>query len=202
MLRFNFSVFLFKPQGLYEVKSMMHDEHIINLCHKGEYELAFNGIVQAYSERLYWHVRRIICSHEETDDLMQDIFIKIWSALPSFRGDSQLYTWLYRIATNETLNRLKKLQREYALSLEAAGNILAARIDEDPYFNGDALQRELHKAIQKLPDKQRLVFTMRYFDEMKYEDIAEITDTSVGALKASYHHAYNKIKEALENTDF
>ena len=179
----------------------MQDGHIINLCQRGEYELAFNGIVQAYSERLYWHVRRIICSHEETDDLMQDIFIKIWSALPSFRGDSQLYTWLYRIATNETLNRLKKLQREYALSLEAAGNILAARIDEDPYFNGDALQRELHKAIQRLPEKQRLVFAMRYFDEMKYEDIAEITGTSVGALKASYHHAYNKIKESLENAD-
>ena len=183
------------------VKSMMQDEHIINLCHKGEYELAFNSIVQVYAERLYWHVRRIICSHEDTDDLMQDIFIKIWSALPSFRGDSQLYTWLYRIATNEALNRLKKLQREYALSLDAVGNILAARIDEDPYFNGDALQRELHKAIQRLPDKQRLVFNMRYFDEMKYEDIAEITETSVGALKASYHHAYNKIKEALENTD-
>ena len=132
---------------------------------------------------------------------MQDIFIKIWSALPSFRGDSQLYTWLYRIATNEALNRLKKFQREFALSLDAVGEALAARIDEDPYFNGDALQRELHKAIQRLPEKQRLVFVMRYFDEMKYEDIAEITGTSVGALKASYHHAYNKIKESLENAD-
>jgi RNA polymerase sigma-70 factor (ECF subfamily) len=130
------------------------------------------------------------------------VFIKIWSALPSFRGDSQLYTWLYRIATNETLNRLKKLRREYAFSLESVSHVLATRIDEDPYFSGNALQRELHKAIQKLPEKQRLVFTMRYFDEMKYEDIAEITGTSVGALKASYHHAYNKIKETLENTDF
>jgi RNA polymerase sigma-70 factor (ECF subfamily) len=184
------------------VKIKMHDVHIINLCRKGEYELAFNGIVQAYSERLYWHVRRFICSHEDTDDLLQDIFIKIWSALPGFRGDSQLYTWIYRIATNETLNRLKKLRREYALSLDSAGSFLANRIDEDPYFNGNALQRELHKAIQKLPEKQRLVFTMRYLDEMKYEDIAEITGTSVGALKASYHHAYNKIKETLENTDF
>ena len=180
---------------------MMHDGHIINLCHKGEYELAFNGIVETYAERLYWHVRRFIWSHEDTDDLMQDIFIKIWSALPSFRGDSQLYTWLYRIATNEALNRLKKFQREFALSLDAVGEALAARIDEDPYFNGDALQRELHKAIQRLPEKQRLVFIMRYFDEMKYEDIAEITGTSVGALKASYHHAYNKIKESLENAD-
>ena len=99
------------------------------------------------------------------------------------------------------MNHLKKIRRENAISLDAEGQLLASRIDEDPYFNGDALQRELHKAIQQLPEKQRLVFNMRYFDELKYEDIAEITGTSVGALKASYHHAYNKIKEALENAD-
>ena len=180
---------------------MADDRHIINLCHEGEYELAFNSIVDTYSERLYWHVRRFLCSHEDTNDLLQDIFIKIWGSLPSFRGDAQIYTWLYRIATNETLNYLKKIRRENAISLDAVGQMLATRIDEDPYFNGDALQRELHKAIQQLPEKQRLVFNMRYFDELKYEDIAEITGTSVGALKASYHHAYNKIKEALENAD-
>ncbi|MBR5834159.1 MAG: RNA polymerase sigma factor [Bacteroidales bacterium] len=180
---------------------MTDDRHIIKLCHEGEYELAFNSIVDTYSERLYWHVRRFLCSHEDTNDLLQDIFIKIWSSLSSFRGDAQIYTWLYRIATNETLNHLKKIRRENAISLDAEGQLLASRIDEDPYFNGDALQRELHKAIQQLPEKQRLVFNMRYFDELKYEDIAEITGTSVGALKASYHHAYNKIKEALENAD-
>ena len=180
---------------------MADDRHIINLCQEGEYELAFNNIVDAYSERLYWHVRRFLCSHEDTNDLLQDIFIKIWSSLPSFRGDAQIYTWLYRIATNETLNHLRKIKRENAISLDDVGQILASRIDDDPYFNGDALQRELHKAIQLLPEKQRLVFNMRYFDELKYEDIAEITGTSVGALKASYHHAYNKVKEALENAD-
>ena len=180
---------------------MMNDGHIMNLCHKGEYEAAFNGIVEAYSERLYWHVRRFLCSHEDTDDLLQDIFIKIWSALPSFRGESQLYTWLYRIATNMTLNHLRKIRRENAISLENVGELLATRVDEDPHFNGNALQRELHKAIQRLPEKQKLVFNMRYFDDMKYEDIAEITGTSVGALKASYHHAYIKIKETLENLD-
>ena len=179
----------------------MTDKEIIYLYNKGQRELAFNLIVKNYSERIYHHIRRFVYSHDDADDLTQEVFIKIWAALPTFRADAQLFTWIYRIATNEALNRLKKLQREYALSLDAVGNILAARIDEDPYFNGDALQRELHKAIQKLPDKQRLVFNMRYFDEMKYEDIAEITETSVGALKASYHHAYNKIKEALENTD-
>lgn len=180
----------------------MPDEHIINLCHEGEFELAFNQIIETYSERLYWHVRRFVCSHEDTDDLLQDIFIKIWNSLPSFRGDSQIYTWLYRIATNETLNYLRKIRRENAVSFDVVGEMLATRIDEDPSFNGNALQRELHKAIQRLPEKQRLVFNMRYFDELKYEDIAEITGTSVGALKASYHHAYNKIKESLENTDF
>ena len=180
----------------------MRDTEIKKLCQNGDYELAFKAIVESYSERLYWHVRRLLCSHEDTNDLLQDIFIKIWTAMPSFRGDSQLYTWLYRIATNETLNRLRKLRRENAISLDAVGDILATRVDEDPYFNGTALQRELHKAIQKLPEKQRLVFNLRYFDEMKYEDIAEITGTSTGALKASYHHAYNKIKEALEAIDF
>lgn len=179
----------------------MRDEHIINLCHKGEYELAFNQIVAAYSERLYWHVRRFVCSHDDTDDLLQDIFIKIWNALPSFKGNSQIYTWLYRIATNETLNWLRKTQKENAVGFDAVGDMLSARIDDDPSFNGNALQRELHKAIQRLPEKQRLVFNMRYFDDMKYEDIAEITGTSIGALKASYHHAYNKIKESLENAD-
>lgn len=179
----------------------MRDEHIINLCHEGEYELAFNEIVETYTERLYWHVRRFVCSHEDTDDLLQDVFIKIWNSLPSFRGESRIYTWLYRIATNETLNHLRKIRRENAVSFDIVGEMLATRIDEDPSFNDNALQRELHKAIQRLPEKQRLVFNMRYFDEMKYEDIAEITGTSVGALKASYHHAYNKIKEALENTD-
>ena len=177
----------------------MNDGQIINLCQEGEYELAFNAIVQTYTESLYWHVRRFLCSHEDTNDLLQDIFIKIWSALPTFRGDSRLYTWLYRIATNETLNRLRRIRRENAISLDAVGEYLAGKVDEDPYFDGNALQRELHKAIQKLPEKQRLVFNMRYFDEMKYEDIAEITGTSVGALKASYHHAYTKIKEALED---
>lgn len=175
----------------------MTDSEIIRLYDDGEHEKAFNCIVEAYSERLYWHIRRFLCCHEDTDDLLQDIFIKIWTALPTFRGDSQLYTWLYRITTNEILNHLRKRKFKALISLDSATDILRKKIDDDPYFNGNELQRELHKAIQKLPDKQRLVFNLRYFDEMKYEDISEITDTSVGALKASYHHAYNKIKEEM-----
>ena len=175
----------------------MTDNEIIRLYQSGRTEEAFKGIVETYSERLYWHIRRFLCSHEDTNDLLQDIYIKIWTALPTFRGDSQIFTWLWRIATNEVLNHLRKQKFKAMVSLDSSMEILRKKIDDDPYFNGNELQRELYKAIQKLPDKQRIVFNMRYFDELKYEDISEITDTSVGALKASYHHAYNKIKEEL-----
>lgn len=175
----------------------MTEREIIRLHQSGRMEEAFNGIVNTYSERLYWHVRRFLCSHDDTNDLLQDIYIKIWTALPSFRGDSQVFTWLWRIATNEVLNHLRKQKFKALVSLDSSMEILRKKIDDDPYFNGNELQRELYKAIHKLPEKQRIVFNMRYFDELKYEEISEITDTSVGALKASYHHAYNKIKEEL-----
>ena len=175
----------------------MTESEIIELYHSGRTEDAFKGIVDTYSERLYWHVRRFLCSHEDTNDLLQDIYIKIWTALPTFRGESQIFTWLWRIATNEVLNYLRKQKFKAMVSLDSSMEILRKKIDDDLYFNGNELQRELHKAIQKLPEKQRIVFNMRYFDELKYEEISEITDTSVGALKASYHHAYNKIKEEL-----
>ena len=176
----------------------MTDREIIHLQQSGKYADAFNAIVEQYSERLYWHVRRFLCSHDDTNDLLQDIFIKVWKALPSFKGDSRIYTWIYRIATNEALNQLRRQKMISFIELESPTERLMKKIDEDPYFNGDKIQRELHKAIQKLPEKQRLVFNMRYFDEMKYEDISEITGTSVGALKASYHHAYNKVKDDIQ----
>lgn len=176
----------------------MKDREIIELYSCGRHEEAFRGITDAYTERLYWHVRRFVCSHDDTNDLLQDIFIKIWTALPSFRGDSGLYTWIYRIATNEVLNHLRRQKVKSLLSFESVSASLEKKIDEDIYFNGNELQRELHKAIQRLPQKQRIVFSLRYFDELKYEEISEITDTSIGALKASYHHAYNKIKEELQ----
>lgn len=176
----------------------MTDTQIIELYRNGEREKAFGHIVSSYTERLYWHVRRFTCSHDDSNDLLQEIFIKVWSSLPNFRGDSQLYTWIYRIATNEVLNHMRKQRFRAIVSLDSEANFLAKKIDEDAYFNGNELQRELHKAIQRLPEKQRIVFCFRYFDEMKYEEISEITDTSVGALKASYHFAYNKIKEDLQ----
>ena len=176
----------------------MNDKEIIALQRSGEYHKAFNAIVESSTERLYWHVRRFLCSHDDANDLVQEIFIKIWNALPSFKGDSQIYTWIYRIATNEALNVIRRQRLRSFIEFDSLAERMIQKIDEDPYFNGDTLQRELHKAIQRLPEKQKLVFNLRYFDEMKYEDIAEITGTSVGALKASYHHAYNKIKSELE----
>jgi RNA polymerase sigma-70 factor (ECF subfamily) len=176
----------------------MTDSEIIQLYECGRREEAFNGIVETYTERLYWHVRRFLCSHDDTDDLLQDIMIKIWTALPTFRGESKLYTWIYRIATNEVLNHLRKQRFKALVSLDSATSILERKIDDDAYFNGDEMQRELHKAIQRLPEKQRVVFNLRYFEEMKYDEISEITGTSVGALKASYHHAYGKVKADLE----
>lgn len=177
----------------------MNDEEIITLYFSGQHEKAFNEIVKIYSEKLYWHVRRFVCSHEDTDDLLQEIFVKIWAALPSFRREARLYTWLYRIATNETLNFLRKQKIRSALAFKSIDTALEDKIDEDPYFNGNEAQRVLLKAINRLPEKQRLVFVMRYYDDMKYSDISEILKTSEGSLKASYHIAYKKIKKELEN---
>ena len=176
----------------------MTDQEIIHLQKNGSCEKAFNALVDSYSERLYWHVRRFVGSHDDTNDLMQDIFLKIWKGLPSFRGDSQIYTWIYRIATNEALTFLNKKGGKADLDVEIAAALKADKIDEDPGIDGDSLQRELNKAVKSLPEKQQLVFNLRYFDEMKYEDMSEVTGTSVGALKASYHHAYNKIRKRLE----
>ena len=162
-----------------------------------EQEKVFNEIVKTYSERLYWHVRRFVLSHEDTDDLLQDIFLKIWTALPSFRGGAQLYTWVYRIATNETLNFLRRQKVRAALQFRRLDDVMEERIDADPYFNGSAAERALSKAIARLPEKQRSVFIMRYYEDMSYEEIAAVTGTSVGALKASFHIAQEKVRAEL-----
>ena len=176
----------------------MTDRQIIDLYREGSCEKAFNLIVEQYTERLYWHIRRFLCNHEDFNDLLQDVFIKIWVALPSFRGESQLFTWIYRIATNEVLNYLRKQRFKALVSFQDVTEILEKKIDEDARFNGNEIQRELLKALQRLPEKQRIVFSLRYFDDLTYEQISEITNTSVGALKASYHYASNKIKADLE----
>ena len=164
-------------------------------------EQVFNKIVKEYSERLYWHVRRMVNSHEDADDLLQDIFLKIWTALPSFRGEAQLYTWVWRIATNETLNYLRKERVRAALRMQSVDAQMERRIEADPFFNGTEAQRKLMTAVAKLPDKQRQVFVMRWWDELSYEEMAQITGTSVGALKASYHIAQEKIKLNLSDSE-
>ncbi len=174
------------------------DKEIVSMLRAEKKEQAFNALVQEYKERLYWHIRRFTCSHEDAGDLLQETFIKIWGALDSFKGASSLFTWVYKIATNEALNFLRKKKVRSILQMESLENVLWKKIDEDPYFNGNEVQRQLHKAIQKLPEKQRLVFNLRYFDELSYNEISEILNTSPGSLKASYHHAYVKIKDELE----
>ena len=164
-------------------------------------EQVFNKIVKDYSERLYWHVRRMVGTHEDADDLLQDIFLKIWTALPSFRGEAQLYTWVWRIATNETLNWLRRERVRAALRFQSIDAELERRILADPYFNGTDAQRELFKALARLPEKQRQVFVMRWWDELSYEQISAITGTSVGALKASYHIAQEKLKLNLSQAE-
>ncbi len=163
-------------------------------------EQFFNELVHKYSEPLYWHVRSMVGSHEDADDLLQDIFVKAWKALPSFRGDSDPFTWLWRIATNETINHLRKARVRAALNFTRLDAQAERVSDPDPYFDGDAALRKFRKALIALPDKQRLVFSMRYYQDLSYEQISEITGTSVGALKASYHIAYEKIKLFLQKS--
>ncbi|MBL7967342.1 MAG: sigma-70 family RNA polymerase sigma factor [Prolixibacteraceae bacterium] len=160
-------------------------------------ELAFRYLVSKYKERLYWHIRKIVINHDDTDDVLQNTFIKIWNGMDSFRGDSSLFTWLYRIATNESITFLNQRKRKSLSSLTEENQYLADNLESDEFFDGDEWQMLLQKAIATLPEKQRLVFNMKYFDEIKYEDMSVILETSVGALKASYHHAVRKVEDFI-----
>lgn len=157
----------------------------------------FNMLVRTYQQRVYWHARKMVIDHDDADDITQEVFIKIHKSIETFREDSQLFTWIYRIATNECLNFLNKKKRRFFLPLEDVSAQLIAKFDSSDNISGDEIQRKLQKAILQLPDKQRLVFNMKYFDDLPYESISEITKTSVGALKASYHHAVKKIEDYL-----
>ena len=163
---------------------------------------AFNTLMSVYSEPVYWQIRRMVASHDDANDLLQNCFLKVWNNLHNFRGDAKLSTWLYKIAVNETINFLnKERQRNNMTEGNTDDEFLMRNLESDTYFDGDQLQKELQKAIMQLPEKQRIVFNMRYFDEMKYEDMSEILGTSVGALKASYHHAVKKITAAIQNLE-
>lgn len=162
-------------------------------------ERAFNAIVKKYQEKLYWHIRRMVINHEDANDVLQNVFIKVWNALEQFREDSQLYTWLYRIATNECLSFLEQQKKRRALSMEDLDAAISDKIKADQGFDANQLEWRLQLAIQQLPEKQRIVFNLRYYEEMPYEEMSRVLDTSEGALKASYHHAARKIEEFIKN---
>lgn len=157
-------------------------------------EIGFRYVVSQYKERLYWLIRRMVIHHSDAEDVMQDTFIKAWQNIEKYRGDAEIYTWIYRIAVNESLGFLNKKKKQQ-LNLNDYGDVLSDQLTSDSYFDGDEAQRHLQKAILKLPDQQRLVFNLRYFDEMKYQDMAKILEKSEGALKANYHHAVKKVEE-------
>ncbi|MFN5422546.1 MAG: RNA polymerase sigma factor [bacterium] len=158
---------------------------------------AFTAIVKKYQERIYWQIRRMVINHQDADDVMQNVFIKAWNGLDNFREDAQLFTWLYRIAVNESLSFLEKQKRRESVSFEDVGESIEQKLHSEPGFDEKKAVWKLQLAIQQLPDKQKLVFNLRYFDEMSYEEMSEILGTSVGALKASYHHAVKKIEEYI-----
>lgn len=159
---------------------------------------AFRMIIDLYGRRLYWHIRRLVITHDDADDVLQNTFLNAWKNIGSFRFDSSLLTWLWTIATNEALTLIRRRAREKSVALDDVSEILAASAEGSTWFDGDAAMVRLQNAILKLPEKQRAVFNMRYFDEMSYEDMSSVTGTSVGALKASYHHAVKKIEQFLE----
>lgn len=178
----------------------LHDEDLLARFRDPKTrEQAFTQLVDKYQKRLYNHIRRLVIVHEDADDVLQNTFMKVWKHLANFKGGSQLYTWLYRIATNESFNHLKKQKKQASASFDHEDYDMANKFKADPYIDGDEIQMKLQKAIHQLPERQRAVFIMRYYDEMKYEEIAEIMERSEGALKASYHHAAKKIEQFVKN---
>ena len=162
-------------------------------------ERAYTSIIRKYQEKLYWHIRRMVVDHDDANDVLQNMFIRVWNGLENFREDAQLYTWLYRIATNESLTFLEQQKKRAAVSLSDVESGLSNKIKADRHFDPNKLEWKLQLAIQQLPEKQRLVFSLRYYDEMPYEEMSRVLDTSEGALKASYHLAVKKIEDYIKN---
>lgn len=177
------------------------DEDIIEMYRDAERQSnAFSFLVKKYQQKVYWLIRKMVIDHDDADDLTQEVFIRLWSTLGQFRGDSKLFTWIYRIAVNECLGFLAKKRKRYFLPIVDVESQLQSKLSASDLIDGDEIQLRLQKAILTLPEKQRLVFNMKYYDELKYEEISEILGTSVGALKASYHHAVQKVETFMKNT--
>jgi RNA polymerase sigma factor (sigma-70 family) len=162
-------------------------------------EAAYTSLIKKYQERLYWHIRRMVVDHDDANDVLQNVFIRVWNGLENFKEESQLYTWLYRIATNESLTFLESQKKRSAVSLSEVESGLSNKIKADRHFDANKLEWKLQLAIQQLPEKQKVVFTLRYYDEMPYEEMSKVLETSEGALKASYHHAVKKIEDYIRN---
>ncbi len=178
---------------------LVADEAFVNrLKNKESQAQAFGELVNTNKQRLYWHIRRIVLDHDDADDVLQNTFIKVYKNIDGFKGDSKLYSWMYRIATNESLTFLKQKSKKLGISNEELQENIVENLQSDVYFEGDEIQLKLQKALATLPEKQKLVFNMKYFQEMKYEEISEVLETSVGGLKASYHLAVKKIEAYLK----
>lgn len=175
------------------------NDHLLVASFKNEKlkEASYTQLIRKYQERLYWHIRRMVVEHEDTNDILQNVFIKVWRNLAEFREESNLYTWLYRIATNETLTWIEQKKRHASVSLSGDENIFAERLVAQKDFDANTIEWKLQMAIQTLPEKQKLVFNLRYYDEMPYDEMAQLLGTSAGALKASYHHAVKKVEASL-----
>ncbi|TAE09245.1 MAG: sigma-70 family RNA polymerase sigma factor [Bacteroidetes bacterium] len=181
-------------------KETLEDQEILALFRQeATQQKAFNILVRKYQERVYWLVRKMVIDHDDANDLTQDVFVKVWRSLDSFQGNAKLYTWIYKIASNECLTFLARKKRKFFLPIGDVQKELRQKLDSSDYISGDELQLKLQKAILTLPDKQRLVFNMKYYDDLKYEEISEIVGTSVGALKTSYHLASKKIEEYMKS---
>jgi len=172
---------------------------VTQLKNSNTQEQAFRDLMFLYKKRLYWHIRKIVLSHEDADDVLQNTFIKVFKNIHSFKGNSKLYSWMYRIATNESITFINKKAKKIDIDISELQHKMVENLQEDLYYSGDKIQHLLQMAIVTLPQKQQLVFTMKYFEEMKYSDISEVLDTSVGALKASYFHAVKKIEKYLQS---
>jgi RNA polymerase sigma-70 factor (ECF subfamily) len=183
-------------------KKLYSDEELLSLLREPDtIREGFAKLVSEYSEQLYWQIRKMVLSHDDANDILQEVFIKAWSSIDNFRGEAKLSTWLYRIAINESITFINKMRAQNNISIDEDDSFLINQLEGDQYFDGDETQKLLQKAVLTLPEKQRLVFQMKYFDEMKYEEMSEILGTSVGALKASYHHAVKKIEKFFDQTD-